>query len=322
MGSKTTNIRSTLLQIVDSSLTLSTREVLRDICFAAIHTSDLEDALSRFQVHSITHCKDALRMPHHELLLIELTDTSAELGGTERFLMILERTESSIRSDIPRRLFQATALSSLSSPRELLGYQSLNNSASASTASLSLADAATMALSAAACASTPQSSPTYFANDTVRGGRNVELYANSVRNVRQILPLGLSFFELVVLADSLHEQEPNYTALGKQCFWFASTICQVVEQEYGCDEVVTGPSSSSKERIHANDYLPDISGRVGGLLVSRPEISPGLVANFREHLNTKREEVSSNSIRPELLFLKRRYRCRRTGTAFVRMKGL
>lgn len=146
------------------------------------------------------------------------------------------------------------------------------------------------------------------------------LYADSIRNLRQILPTGLSFFELVVLADALHEQEPDYTALGTQCFWFASTVCQVVEQQYHCTEIVTGPTSPSEISTRPNNYLPDVSGRVGGVLISKPEDLSGMVESFKVHLAEKREQVSYSIFHPECFLLKPRYRYRRIGTVFTRIK--
>jgi hypothetical protein len=294
-----TNTRDTLLQIIDSNLTMSTREVLRDIGFIAFTADDYEVILNRFEVRSISHCKDDQRMPHHEFLIVELIDKQ---NDSESHFLILERTSSEVRSDDPpggivKNLKESQIFKSLSRSTERLSlYQAPNDTDSS--LQLPLLDASTLAFTGASRASSYSISPIYLANDTFRGGESVESYAKSTRNVRQITPSGFSFFDLVVLANSIHEQEPNYSILGTQCFWFASLICNIVEQEYVCSDIITGPSSSSGgsvgNPIRPTDYLPDISGRVKGVLITRPDIeaTQDLVAKFRECLAFQRESVS------------------------------
>jgi hypothetical protein len=287
-----------LVQMIDSSLTLSTQEVVRDIGLVAFTSSDHESVLNRFKVCSISHCKDDRKLPHHEVLLIKLTDTQAT-SSSGTYLLVLERTASHVKS-----VDHANFSVSRSRSKERLGYQAIidTDPLSATSLQLPLVDASALAFTGGARASTHSISPTYSAIDTFRGGKNVSQYAKSIRNLRQIEPSGLSFFDLVILADSLHDREPNYSALGTQCFWYASTICNIVEQEYPCAKIITGPSSSaggSVNSIHRSDYLPDMSGRVMGVLVSRPEVEPDLVESFRKHLDAKRVYVSFTFVHPE-----------------------
>ena len=132
----------------------------------------------------------------------------------------------------------------------------------------------------------------------------MELYAQTICNLYQIKPSGLSFFELIILADSIHDQ--NYSMLGTQCFWYVSIICNIVEQEYTCPKIVTGPSSLSGglvgNSIYLNDYLPDMSGTVKEFLVSRPDnkvASDLLHVKFKKHLAAKQEDVSFTIVYPE-----------------------
>ena len=135
-------------------------------------------------------------------------------------------------------------------------------------------------------------SPVYIANDTFRFGKTLELYAKSLHILHQIKPLGLSFFEFAILADLIHNEEPDYSSLGTQCYWFASTICNIVEKVYTCSKIITGPvpSSSSVGPISSywNDYLPPLSGRAMGVLVSRPDkATPDLATKFKKYLAEK-----------------------------------
>jgi hypothetical protein len=300
----TTPMRDSLLQIIDSTLVMTTREVLRDFIHIATTADNTEEVLNRFHVKGISHCKDRNKMPHHELLVVEVIDAL----DSHSYFLILERTSSGIRSDSSQggvvQAFidtQRTVLNSISRSREHLGYQAVDEATYSSTSSstsslqqLSLKDSAALALSGAAHASSHSVSSTFLAYDTFRGGRSVEQYAHSIHNIRQLSPSGLSLFDLVVLADCIHESEPDYTTLGTQCFWFASMVCNVVEQEYTSD-VITGPSSSSGgQSIGSTNYLPDLSGRVKGVLVSRldDEATLDMVSKFLADLAAMRKSVS------------------------------
>jgi hypothetical protein len=295
-----------LLQLVDSDLTLTTHEMIRDITVLAITASDYETVLNRFKVQSITHCKDYKKMPHHEVLIIRLIDTNVPtVSGSSNprsSLLVLERTSSDVRS-----IKEACPLmSSLSRSRERLGYQPVG-------------DTDLLSITSSACASTHSLSSTYLATNTFTGGGNVKSYADSIRIIRQIEPSNLSFFELAVLADSIHIHQPNYSAMSTQCFWFAGTVCEIVEQEYMCFKTITGLSSSSSSSggsvgdssTPRSDYLPNLSGRVKGILISgpnEPQNMLDLVDNFKGRLVKKREEVSITNVHPECYILKPRYR--------------
>jgi hypothetical protein len=77
-----TNTRDTLLQIINSTLTMTTREVIRDIGFIVFTSDNLEKVLNRFQVQSILHCKNFLLSRSTERLgyqAVNDTDSSLQL---------------------------------------------------------------------------------------------------------------------------------------------------------------------------------------------------------------------------------------------------
>ena len=79
--------QDSFVQLVKSPF-LSTSIILRLVTNLAVVTPEgPEVILNRFTVEGITHCKDDIRTPNHELLLIELSDTHI---GNERHFMILE----------------------------------------------------------------------------------------------------------------------------------------------------------------------------------------------------------------------------------------
>lgn len=295
--------RDSLLQIIDSSLTFTTRDIVRDISVAAFtaKASD-EKVLKRFMVRSISHCKDDSQLPNHEILIIELIDTNS----LETYLSILERTPSDVttvghssQGGIAKSFkeVQSSISASLTSSRERSGYHTLNDPDSAPPLH-PIVDATTLAFTGVARASMYSVSPVYLANDTFRFGKTLELYVKSLRNIYQIIPLELSFFDFAVLADSIHIEEPNYSSLGTQCYWFASTICNIVEKSYVSTKIITAPTPSSSSAgpiSERNDYLPPLSGRAMGLLVTSPDdAAADLVEKFKKNLDKIKKEVSSN----------------------------
>lgn len=79
--------------------------------------------------------------------------------------------------------------------------------------------------------------------------------------VSELEPKCLSLFELGILADVVHNFQPEYHLLRGQCYWFIYSILTVVEELHGnhLQDVPNGP----------RHYLPDLSGRWNGLLISR-----------------------------------------------------
>ena len=82
------------MQIIVSTLTLTTHDVIRDISVVAFTANDFERVLNRFMVQSISHCKDDNNMPHHKVLIVELADTILSNSGSH--FLVLERTMSSL----------------------------------------------------------------------------------------------------------------------------------------------------------------------------------------------------------------------------------
>jgi len=286
------NMNDSLLQIIDSPIVFTTRELVSSFGVMAHTSGKTDDILNRFMVSSITQCKDESRIPHHEMLVVSLVDTKPN-ANDELYLTILERTCSNTRSSGPPTPNPHTSIASrFSRSRERLGYRALNDTDLESTSQLSLLDTSVLASASSVHLSTQSILPSYLATDTIRGGRAIESYAQSIHNIRQVEPTNLSFFDLIVLADTLHNHEPNYSSLGSNCFWFAQTICNVVENMYYCN-IIKGGSEGLPAGVSRTNYLPDVSGRVQGLLVSRPDNdTPALVTKFRERLAETYDDVS------------------------------
>ena len=99
--------------------------------------------------------------------------------------------------------------------------------------------------------------------------------------------------ELVVLADTVHNHNPLNLILRRNCFWFASTVCDVIVKEYPCKSTSSKQFAVSNYEIciPPNDYLPDLAGRWMGILVSHIEKTISLIvaSNFRKYHQEKLE---------------------------------
>src|SRR5271170_7416030 len=287
-----------LIELVNSESTFETDAFLR----IAMITDDPFNFLNRFSVQQVTHCKEFPIGLQHELLIVKVVDASAPGSPLN---LLLERTASADRlSPTPSRFTNhsdsGTVLKSIvqtlkETPPST--YQMIDESEPLTPSpQLPMFDAAT--LKAAKLFSGSMSSPSmvYKADDRFLGSKNFkDDYAINSRNIRQIHPTSLSIFELAVLADTVHNHDPLYSIFKSQCYWFARTICDVVAKEYRCD-VVSGtqaPLTVDDVLVPRNDYLPDMSGRCSGILISGVEetVSSIIASNFKQHLRKKLDEV-------------------------------
>ena len=149
-----------------------------------------------------------------------------------------------------------------------------------------------MVITRALYISTQSTSCVPLADDCFVGSKYLEVYADMTQNIRQICPQSLSLFELVVLADAIHNYDPQYTVLKRQCFWFATTLCDVVIGEYDCITVTGSAPSVSRDEV-CNRYLPNEEGRWMGMKVCQPEDreTSVIASNFQKYLQEKENEV-------------------------------
>jgi hypothetical protein len=83
--------------------------------------------------------------------------------------------------------------------------------------------------------------------------------------VRQIRPIKLSLFELGILVDVVHNEDPDYSLLKSQGYWFLYLIFEVVILLYG-DNPNTAPDSMTPI-----DDLPNLAGRWKNQLIIAPK---------------------------------------------------
>jgi len=161
---------------------------------------------------------------------------------------------------------------------------------------LSLIDSASLDVTGSEhAASRISASKPYYAVDQFVGARNAEHYAKGMLNLRQIIPDSLSFFDLVILAETVHREAPLYSIMKKQSFWYSQAICDVVLKVYNCDHI-GGEQSVSRDDmdVPSNTYLPGLEGRWRGFMISKVEeaVSSVLVSKFRISRQEQLDQVS------------------------------
>jgi hypothetical protein len=299
--------QDSLLQLVNSHLSFPTNVLLRYLVDLAHLDDDPATITDRFVVTGITHCKDPDTRPEHEFLTVNLMDTRSD---SKSYTMFLERTAASKTrplsyfsrhpdsKSVVDSITQTMKDMKMSSPSTDSSSLPLLHLQESDSESISFFDAASLGSVKAINASSP-SIFKYDADDRFTGGKFLEYYGPAMRNIRQIRPLSMTLFDLVVLADVVHEHDPLYSLLSSQCFWYASTIVSVIKRVYSCSEDTSTDldktliPSMDNIRIPPNDYLPKLEGRFMGILITKVEeaVSSVVAANFSIHLQEKHEEV-------------------------------
>jgi hypothetical protein len=100
----------------------------------------------------------------------------------------------------------------------------------------------------------------------------------------------LYLFEFGILIDVVHKEAPNYDLLKRQCYWFATTICEVITLLYG-NKLAKKPKGA---RPTPNDYLPNIAGLWKNLLIAALEedIVRRVAIKFMERREEEYSKVS------------------------------
>jgi len=256
-----------------------------------------EVVLRRFMVKTLTLNKLTTTTSQHEYLSIEVYD--ADLENSKTHLVFLERTAFDVPPD-PTTIDRDFAnhpdshlvhdiIQKLSSRFSSLGHSSAPAIPSdedqmiplmpitPSSDSLPVAPSPTPSFAGIASLASTQFvhrfSESFVAKTRHAGDRFVvgrrPVYGNG-QIMRQLEPNGLTFFHLIVLANTVHQHDPLYSLLKRQCFWYANTIYLVVEALYKCQTAADNIGDEALGDIHIPPeiYLPDSAGRWMGILVT------------------------------------------------------
>ena len=86
----------------------------------------------------------------------------------------------------------------------------------------------------------------------------------------QLQPHTLSLFHLIIFINTVHDYDPMYSLLKRQCYWFENTIYHVVAHSYNCIIVQARENLETKQIcIPPNKYLLDLAEWWRGVKVSR-----------------------------------------------------
>jgi hypothetical protein len=304
----------------DSSTTIDTHTFLNNYInniLVSKHCPD--DIYRRFMVKSMTVNKTDTTS-QHEFLTIEIYD--ATQPNSETHLVYLERTATEVEPgpddpvdsdfanhadsfliiDVIKSFLSSRPAPATSEEIPLVSLPLSPSSSHSLGENISLASTSVASTRAVHRLTESFLAKTRRAGDHfVVGRRPSPYYTGTV--IRQILPSNLPFFDIIILANVVHDHKPLYSLLSKQCFWFVSIIHLVIEAAYDCDPALRVDHSRSYEneldiRLPPNVYLPDIGGRWKGLLITR--VSKTVVqlmkAKFEKRLEEEWSQVSLQSI--------------------------
>jgi hypothetical protein len=285
--------------LFDSSNPIPTKLFLFIINSWARRHPNPETILKQFKVTTIMHNKKPT-MPQHEFLIIETENTATSGTVPSRFL-ILERFTSDLKpaqdenNDRADKLLETftellkTATSSLKSSQLVSMEEGLGSGMlvrdGISLSAIQLADLVMDTL---------KQSSTGKAVDQYEGGNIFEK-----RDLGQVVqffkPLDLTLFDLAIIAQVVHEANPNYSRLHTQCYYFAALVYEAAEKYAG---VLVSESADKTQtglvKIQGS-YLSNKCGRWNGVKVTHVDRNSSVVdsvlARFEEERRNQIEEV-------------------------------
>lgn len=256
-------------------------------------SSDPVFSLTRFKVKYINGNKTKT-FSEHELLSVVVEDSQTK----QTYNFYVERS-SSIRRGLPSNPSPSSTPSSASTPSPAPTPPQASTVSLASVgaedypllplnppSSLPLPTAATprhsfaqrVTLKSAGSLNSSSSSLSGIAADRILGRAMKDLEIGQV--ILQIEPIDLSLFELGILVDVVHNEAPAYSVLQNQCYWFMSTIAEVVLSKYG--------NSLGEEAQAPVNYLPKTAGTWRSLQVAAPK--DDLLEKVGQRFSVRKEE--------------------------------
>ena len=223
-----------------------------------------KDIIDRFYVTCIIHSKHP-DSPEHEFLIIETKDTTDD---SIRFL-VLERNISDVKSPTAkentdliekfnRLLRTVVGPSPLASLEEGHG-SGLTTSDRISVASVESVDGVLDSL---------KISGNHLADDHFIGG---DIFTTRFMGhvVQHFQPKALRLYDLAIIADVVHDANPNYVVLNTQCYFYASLVFAVAERfSQGTHLECADENRTDLVEIRGS-YLSNKYGRWKGMKVTR-----------------------------------------------------
>jgi hypothetical protein len=305
-------------ELVDPTLCQKTSGALIFYSTAASNRDEPSDILDKLRVVWI-YLNKRPDAAEHEYLIVETKDGSR----TRQF--VIERTASADRTEVARNgptgkstSKHATAgggyqiLGSISiSLQPTISPSSLSSMEEGSSTALtptipasqhSTADTITMAMSSSAHTVSESLGKEIYclAVDRILGQSYVSSrnYGSS-RNLRNLKPRDLTFFELLFLAHIVHEREPQYSRLQKNCYWYANTIFETVAHLFGIDSSISDYDTDLEVQYSPVDPLqppmdqPELCGRWSSLktVATKPEEITDIISTYKKSYREEHAKV-------------------------------
>ena len=90
----------------------------------------------------------------------------------------------------------------------------------------------------------------------------------------QIKPNNLKLFELVILANVVHDFAPNYSLMGKNCFWFCNMMFDAIIEIFHLDKSINPKDDERLKKfvpVLIDPHNCAISGRYLGWKVNHTD---------------------------------------------------
>ena len=120
----------------------------------------------------------------------------------------------------------------------------------------------------------------------------------------------------------MHDHNPLYSLLRRQCYWFTNTIYHIVSHNYS---PITQPKRNTPNTneiyIPSNHYLPNLAGRWIGILISKVEEAVLLLLELKfKALHDQEVKDVHLSLILESRLLNSRYRFNKNGKKCIKWK--
>jgi hypothetical protein len=288
--------------IIDPYLNQSTHLVLHHFIIAASTSDNAESLLDKLTVDWMSVYKDP-EPPQHEYIIVRTKDSADD----KRRIFIFHRIVRKLDHDPEQPQAQGTTTNDNSTYPLLEGLANLFSPSRPGTALSSMEEGLTSTSASTSTLYPPVSFPdpqhsigdvlslsatkvSQVVSDSLDKDGNTRLKAldqilgekfifqpryGKGRRGREIQPNSLTFFELIILAQTVHEIAPHYSTFDKNCYWFCNTVFDACKVIYG---------HRLEDDGNPHWHHSEILGRWNGLKVSettKDELSV-VVHNFKK----------------------------------------
>jgi len=116
------------------------------------------------------------------------------------------------------------------------------------------------------------------------------------KSIRQYDPIGLTVFDLVLLALVVHQLSPIYSLFESQCYWFANIIFDVIVAIYPSKSQCRPDTGDGPRILFPPDYLPQEFGQFMGVTINDPRVVDAVVSVAKSHFEEAKKSYQKKVI--------------------------